>query len=174
MAVYFRGLDAEETRTLTLAMRDSGEQLHFPPDPHEGPAHQDRRPPQHLHADHRRKGKVARLPYELREKINLMLQDGIPYADVIKKLGERLRSDGLLRNPPIVAESDQHYIVLDGATRTGALKYLGIRDTIVQIVDYAARNICLDSWHHLIIKTPPSDFRQDLELFRDMIALMRS
>lgn len=33
MAVYFRGLDAEETRTLTLAMRDSGERLSFPQDP---------------------------------------------------------------------------------------------------------------------------------------------
>ncbi len=33
MAVFFRGLDAGETRTLTLAMRDSGDGLHFPDDP---------------------------------------------------------------------------------------------------------------------------------------------
>lgn len=33
MAVYFQGLDAEETRALTLAMRDSGQVLSFPPDP---------------------------------------------------------------------------------------------------------------------------------------------
>jgi pyrimidine-nucleoside phosphorylase len=33
MAIYFRGLDAEETRALTLAMRDSGDVLQFPPDP---------------------------------------------------------------------------------------------------------------------------------------------
>jgi pyrimidine-nucleoside phosphorylase len=32
MAIFFRGLDAEETRTLTLAMRDSGESLAFPRD----------------------------------------------------------------------------------------------------------------------------------------------
>lgn len=32
MAVYFRGLDASETRALTLAMRDSGERLEFPAD----------------------------------------------------------------------------------------------------------------------------------------------
>ena len=30
MAVFFRGLDGGETRALTLAMRDSGEVLHFP------------------------------------------------------------------------------------------------------------------------------------------------
>lgn len=33
MAVFFRGLDANETRALTLAMRDSGEVLKFPDDP---------------------------------------------------------------------------------------------------------------------------------------------
>ncbi len=32
MAIYFRGLDANETRALTLAMRDSGEKLEFPED----------------------------------------------------------------------------------------------------------------------------------------------
>ena len=33
MAVFFRGLDADETRALTLAMRDSGDTLQFPADP---------------------------------------------------------------------------------------------------------------------------------------------
>ncbi|HEY6169385.1 MAG TPA: thymidine phosphorylase, partial [Verrucomicrobiae bacterium] len=33
MAVFFRGLKVEETRALTLAMRDSGEVLKFPQDP---------------------------------------------------------------------------------------------------------------------------------------------
>ena len=33
MAIYFRGLNAAETRALTLAMRDSGEVLKFPKDP---------------------------------------------------------------------------------------------------------------------------------------------
>src|SRR5580658_9177994 len=32
MAIYFRGLNAEETRALTLAMRDSGDVLKFPKD----------------------------------------------------------------------------------------------------------------------------------------------
>ena len=32
MAIYFRGLSADETRALTLAMRDSGATLKFPPD----------------------------------------------------------------------------------------------------------------------------------------------
>src|SRR4051812_13062536 len=32
MAIYFRGLNAAETRALTLSMRDSGEVLQFPSD----------------------------------------------------------------------------------------------------------------------------------------------
>ena len=30
MAIYFRGLNTKETSALTLAMRDSGDVLHFP------------------------------------------------------------------------------------------------------------------------------------------------
>src|SRR6185437_5178910 len=33
MAIYFRGLNTQETRALTLAMRDSGDTLKFPADP---------------------------------------------------------------------------------------------------------------------------------------------
>ena len=33
MAIYFRGLNVDETRAMTLAMRDSGEVLKFPADP---------------------------------------------------------------------------------------------------------------------------------------------
>ena len=34
-----------------------------------------------------RNGKVARLPKATRDRINIMLQDGLPYADIISKLG---------------------------------------------------------------------------------------
>ena len=36
----------------------------------------------------RRNGKVARLPLPLREQINQMLDDGVPYKAIIEKLGE--------------------------------------------------------------------------------------
>ena len=36
----------------------------------------------------RRNGKVARLPAELRDQINQMLDDGIPYKIIIERLGE--------------------------------------------------------------------------------------
>src|SRR5437667_2015204 len=35
----------------------------------------------------RHRGKVGRLPKALRDKLNVMLLDGVPYADIIKALG---------------------------------------------------------------------------------------
>lgn len=35
----------------------------------------------------RRNGKIARLPKELRDKINTMIQDGLPYLQIIDSLG---------------------------------------------------------------------------------------
>ncbi len=94
-------------------------------------------------------------------------EDVIPHEGldprVVSRLAERLRADGLLRNPPIVAEAGGKYIVLDGATRTGALKLLGIRDSLVQVVDYAAKEIQLDTWHHLVQSMSPSDLIEQVE-----------
>jgi hypothetical protein len=36
----------------------------------------------------RRNGNIARLPKAVRDKINLMIQDGVPYSAIIKLLGE--------------------------------------------------------------------------------------
>src|ERR1043166_3072648 len=36
----------------------------------------------------RRKGKVARLPKAVRDQLNLMLEDGVPYAAIIQNLGD--------------------------------------------------------------------------------------
>lgn len=36
---------------------------------------------------HGRTGKVARLPKSLRDQINIMIQDGVPYLEIIAKLG---------------------------------------------------------------------------------------
>ncbi len=99
---------------------------------------------------------VAEITLRIVRGDDIVLHEGQD-ALVVKKLAGRLRADGILRNPPIVAAADGRYIVLDGATRVGALKYLGIGDALVQIVDYAARDICLDSWNHLIQKMSPSD-----------------
>jgi hypothetical protein len=48
----------------------------------------------------RRRGKVARLPHQVRELLNLMLRDGVPYADITTKIAEHgytLNADNLSR-----------------------------------------------------------------------------
>jgi hypothetical protein len=63
----------------------------------------------------------------------------------------RLRSDGILKNPPVVTPlgGDSDYVVLDGANRYTALRKLGYRHALVQIVDYH-REVELVTWSHLL------------------------
>jgi len=53
-----------------------------------------------LRIQRRRAGKIARLPPAVREQINLMLQDGLTYAQIITRLGDagkHLNKDNLSR-----------------------------------------------------------------------------
>jgi L-serine kinase (ATP) / ParB family transcriptional regulator, heme-responsive regulator len=98
-------------------------------------------------------------PAELRLRIvplaSVILHEGLDPAGV-ERLCAELRADGILRHPPIVTEADVApgqeplYIVLDGATRVSALRLLGCRDVLVQIVDYSSPQISLLTWHHLL------------------------
>src|SRR5712691_1319531 len=48
----------------------------------------------------RRAGKIARLPQAARDQINLMLRDGLPYAEIVVRLGQAgtgLNKDNLSR-----------------------------------------------------------------------------
>src|SRR5690606_4300916 len=51
-----------------------------------------------------------------------------------EKLASRLEEERLIRNPPVVAAIGDRYVVLDGATRTDALRRLGSRHAVVQDV----------------------------------------
>jgi len=76
----------------------------------------------------------------------------------VARLIERLETDQLLKNPPIVVESSGKYILLDGATRITALKRVGCRDAVVQIVDYDAPGLVLETWNHMLIDLPLREF----------------
>ncbi|MFN3704451.1 MAG: ParB N-terminal domain-containing protein [Thermoflexales bacterium] len=72
-------------------------------------------------------------------------------------LVERLRRDGVLRNPPVVAPLDEGrrgYVVLDGANRVAACQALGIPRIVAQVVDYRA--VRLEVWHHALSGCDPS------------------
>ena len=67
-------------------------------------------------------------------------------------LAERIKRDGFLKNPPIVApiNGDERFVVLDGANRTTSLSEMRIPHIIVQVVDYEDPDLVLDTWHHLV------------------------
>lgn len=69
----------------------------------------------------------------------------------VKRLTSRLQEDGFLRNPPIAAGlAEGHYVVLDGANRTSALRALGASALPLQVVDYDDPAIRLEVWYHLL------------------------
>ncbi len=82
---------------------------------------------------------------------NLHLHEDVEPARV-ERIAQRVQQDQLLKNPVIVAELDDadHYVVLDGANRSTALKQLGVRDALVQVVDYGDPDVKLDTWYHLV------------------------
>ena len=84
----------------------------------------------------------------------------------VEPLVERLRVDGLLKNPPIAAPIDGalgepgRYVILDGANRTTALRKLEAPHHLGQGVGY--HDVELDTWGHLITGTSPQVFIQNL------------
>jgi hypothetical protein len=97
---------------------------------------------------------------------DVVLHEEIEHVRV-EKIKQRLRSDHILKNPPIVtrvANGDTtRYIVLDGASRTTALRESNVPDILVQIVDYHSPKVKLESWHHLLLDITPARLRQELD-----------
>ena len=83
----------------------------------------------------------------------------------VARLEQRLRTDGFLKNPPIVAPipGTDKYVVLDGANRTSAVARIGVPHVLVQVVDYKGNNVELLTWHHLISGRRPDYFLQEIE-----------
>ncbi|MDR7416632.1 MAG: hypothetical protein QN193_09395 [Armatimonadota bacterium] len=73
----------------------------------------------------------------------------------VARLCERLREEGVLRNPPIAARLGSRAVVLDGANRTEALRELGACYVLLQRVDYEDPAVELRTWRHLVTEVPP-------------------
>jgi hypothetical protein len=73
----------------------------------------------------------------------------------VERLAKRLEADDLLVNPPIVIEAGDRYVVLDGATRTTALKQLGYQHTVVQLVS-PDEDLRLRTWYHTVRGADPT------------------
>ncbi len=69
------------------------------------------------------------------------------------KLARRLSEEGVMRNPTIVATIGDRYVVLDGATRTEALRLLDSPHAVVQDVG-VEDGLSLETWHHVVRRLP--------------------
>ncbi|MFP5332362.1 MAG: NAD(P)-dependent oxidoreductase [Acidimicrobiia bacterium] len=77
------------------------------------------------------------------------------------RLAASIRDEGILRNPPIVAAVGDRYVVLDGATRTDALRAMGVPHIVVQDVP-VDDGLDLETWHHVIRSIEPDALRRVL------------
>ncbi len=74
-------------------------------------------------------------------------------------LADSIQEERIMRNPPIVATVGDRYVVLDGATRTDALRSLGVQHVVVQDVP-VDDNLGLETWHHVVRSIDAGVLRQ--------------
>ncbi|MFQ5791995.1 MAG: ParB N-terminal domain-containing protein [Acidobacteriota bacterium] len=70
----------------------------------------------------------------------------------VARLIDRLSSDGVIRNPPIVASlNDSHrYLLLDGSNRISALQNLEVPHVLVQVEPYEQADLVVSHWNHVV------------------------
>ncbi|HEX2077999.1 MAG TPA: hypothetical protein VHG08_09825 [Longimicrobium sp.] len=70
----------------------------------------------------------------------------------VERLTRRLCAERVLRNPPVVASQPgrRSLMVLDGSTRITALRALGLRHVVAQVVEYADERIQVQTWNHVV------------------------
>src|SRR5437016_5224054 len=84
----------------------------------------------------------------------------------LKALVQRLREQGVLRNPPVVAplgaegQESPRYVVLDGANRATAARSAGLPHMLVQVVRYVEPEVKLSTWYHALADLTPADFER--------------
>ena len=80
----------------------------------------------------------------------------------VEQLVSRINMDNIQVNPMVCAQAeDGTYVLLDGATRTEALKGMGLEHAVVQIVD--PERVTLETWHHVVLNSPTRLILEDIE-----------
>ena len=92
----------------------------------------------------------------------------VPHEDCdprrVDALSRRVLEEGILKNPPIVAEvsGTDCYVVLDGANRTMAFAEAGVHHIVAQVVSYDDPGVSLDTWYHVVSGMRLAEFEGDL------------
>jgi len=80
-------------------------------------------------------------------------------------LVEKLRAQGIIRNPPIVmplTDGSDRYMVLDGANRVTALQEMEFPHIVAQVVEASNPNVNLQTWNHVIWGMPTKTLMSEL------------
>jgi hypothetical protein len=83
-------------------------------------------------------------------------------------LAARLKEQGTLRNPPIVAslgDGSGRYAVLDGANRVTAAKMLHLPHFLAQVATSDSTEVTLRAWNHVVWGMSPDEFAEKLSRF---------
>lgn len=103
-------------------------------------------------------------PFSLRV---LPLKQVIPHEQVdperTARLIGRLNADMKLKNPPIVTQWGEYFVVLDGATRVSALKEMGFQYVVAQVAAHQDGAITLQAWNHVKQNVAPERLLQSVE-----------
>jgi len=83
----------------------------------------------------------------------------------VERLVARLQAEKVLKNPPIVTEWEGRYVVLDGATRVTALKAMGYRHIVAQVMPLDTEGLDVRTWNHVIRGIEPDAL---LKLIEDL------
>jgi hypothetical protein len=81
-------------------------------------------------------------------------------------LVEKLRAQGILRNPPIVMpleDGSGRCMVLDGANRVTSLTEMGFPHIVAQVVQAQDKNVTLQTWNHIIWGLNPQKLIRSLQ-----------
>ncbi len=102
--------------------------------------------------------------------VMLSINDVLPHEHVdnrrVHDLAARIRGDGLLANPPLVTPWQGKYIVLDGATRTEALRWLQCPHVVAQVVNL--EEVQLYTWNHAVLESAAHSLLQGLNRVPDI------
>ncbi len=101
----------------------------------------------------------------------LALTDVLPHEHVdnrrVHDLAARIQEDGVLANPPLVTPWQGKYIVLDGATRTEALRWLQCPHVVAQIV--SLDTVELYTWNHAVLESAAHTLLDALRRLPDVV-----
>ena len=91
----------------------------------------------------------------------------------------RLQTEGVLRNPPVVAAAppeggaagrSPRFVVLDGANRVSTLRAAEFPHIVAQVVPYDAPAVRLSTWHHALAVDQPEELERRLSRISGLTA----